>query len=202
MSTAPRVAAAIALLLALSACSGAPAATESAKSEDVVASLAPETAPAAEDSTAPQATSTGGAGVGVDRPATITLDLSATADSDGSYTSTGPARLCGDAEINLTGNTRAFNFEFPHSGDYEIIDVTFGADDLLPGSSTSAFHLGVDVHAKAGGEPPGTIVDTSNAGNSGTAQLSDSGGTTTLTVDGSDDIGQTIHMTATCGPRP
>jgi hypothetical protein len=45
------------------------------------------------------------------------------------------------------------------------------------------------------------VVDTSNSGSGGSAQLSDSGGTTTLTVTGSDDIGQTLHMVATCGPR-
>jgi len=196
------IALAAALTLAMSACAGAPAPTEPAQSEDGAASGPPEATAHVEDSSAPQAANTGGSGAGVDRPATIHLDISATPDSDGSYTATGPAPLCGDAQINLTGNTRAFNFEFPHSGDFEIIDVTFGADDLVPGSSTSAFHLGVDVHAKAGGEPPGTIVDTSNAGNGGTAQLSDSGGTTTLTVEGSDDIGQTLHLTATCGPRP
>jgi hypothetical protein len=204
---ASRIALTVTLALALSACGGGAAPTGGATTgpvqpDDSGASAVPESTPAAGDSSGPQAPASTAIDDGVDRPASIHLDLSATdTSSDGSYTSSGPARLCGDAEVNLTGNLRAFNFEFPHSGDYEIVDVTFGADDLVSGAATSSFHLGVTVHAKAGGEPPATIVDTSNSGNSGTAQLSDSSGTTTLTVDGTDDIGQTIHMVATCGPR-
>ena len=208
MSPSRGIAVCFALLLALAGCagtaSGTPAATQPSQSEDVDASAAPSTEPSSEpvpdSSIAPQPTAST-ADLGIDRPATINLDISGTPDSNGSYTSSGPARLCGDAQINLTGNIRAFNFEFPHDGDFEIVDVTFSADDLVAGSSTSSFHLDVTVHAKSGGEPPATVVDTSNAGNSGSAQLSDSGGTTTLTVTGSDDIGQTLHMVATCGPK-
>lgn len=195
---------AVALLVSLSACSGTPAATEPAQSEDVVASIGPVSTPIStpvpEDSTAPQATSADPDN-GQGRPAMITLVLSGTSDSDGSYTSNGPARFCGDADFHLTGSRRAFSFEFPWTGDYQIGDVTFGADDLVPGSSTSVFHIGVNVHTATGGEPPATVVDTTLSGNTGSASVSDAGGTTTVTVDGSDDIGQTIHMMATCAPR-
>ena len=201
-----RIALAAALALALAACGGGAAPTvgatvEPQQSADVQASVAPEATPTAADSSVPEASSAQ-YDTGTDRPATIHLDLSGTdTDSDGGYTSSGPARLCGNGIAAELGNPRGFGFEFPHTGDFEIIDVTFSADDLVAGASTSAFHLDVTVHAKAGGEPPATVVDTSHSGNSGTAQLADSGGTITLTVDGSDDIGQTIHMVATCGPR-
>ena len=201
-----RIALAAALALVLAACGGGAAPTVGVtagpdQSQDVGARETPEPTQGVEDSTAPQASSAQ-SDTGTDRPATIHLDLSGTdTDSDGGYTSSGPARLCGNGIAAELGNPRGFGFEFPHSGDYEIIDVTFAADDLVAGASTSTFRVDVTVHAKAGGEPPATVVDTSHSGNSGTAQLADAGGTITLTVDGSDDIGQTIHMVATCGPR-
>lgn len=202
MSNRPRTAVAVALMLALSACGGTPAASEPARSEGV-ATIRPTSTPTVENPTPAQET-TAEPDNGNGRPATITLVLSGTkTQSDGSYTSSGPARFCGDAVIHFTGNTRAFNFEFPATGDYEIGDVTFSADDLLPGSSTTVFHIGVNVTAKDGHEPPATVVDTALAGSddTGSAQLSEAGGTTTLIVEGADEVGQSIHMTATCGRR-
>ena len=96
------------------------------------------------------------------------------------------------------------SFEFPlDGGDDQIGDVTFSADDLVPGTSTTSFHIGVNVKTADGHEPPATVVDTAQAGSddSGSAQMAESGGTTTLTVDGADELGQSIQMTATCGPR-
>ena len=103
--------------------------------------------------------------------------------------------------MDLDGNLRAFYFQFPLDGTTEIGDVTFNADDLVAGSTTEAFHIGVNVTTKDGGQPPATVVDTSLSGNTGSAQRADSGGTTTLTVDGSDDVGQTVHLVAICGPK-
>jgi hypothetical protein len=138
------------------------------------------------------------------RPVTITLVISHTNDSDGTYTASGPARFCGNAVMNLTGNPNEFSVEFPQDpGNYEIEDVTFGADDLLPGTTTPSFDLEVTVHAKKGGVPPATIVhpDQPNSGDSGTATRVESGGQTTVTVDGVNDFGDNVHLEAHCGPR-
>ena len=123
-----------------------------------------ETAPAEVDS-------------GNGRPASITLELSGTTtQADGSYTSSGVARLCGNAVMNLTGNVREFSFEFPNdSDDHQIGDVTFSAQDLLPGATTTSFHIGVSVTTADGHEPPATVVDTEQAGSddTGSAQRSE-----------------------------
>ncbi len=197
---------AVGLLFLVAACAGTSATAQvptiqPAVSEPIASPAAALTTPFNDEVPSPGPSSVSGLGTG--RPANVNLVLSGTTtNSDGSYSASGPARLCGDAEINLTGNTRAFNFEFPSSGDHQIVDVTFSADDLVPGSTTSAFHVDVAVHAIAGGEPPSTIIDTaSGSGNTGSAQLSEAGGSTTLTVQGSGDLGQTLTLTATCLPK-
>jgi hypothetical protein len=139
------------------------------------------------------------------RPLTITLVISNTNDSDGTYTSSGPARFCGNAVMNLTGNRKSFSVEFPNDSVVrEIVDLTFGADDLLPGTTTPLFSIVVDVKAKKGGRPPGTVIHPGYSGDNdtGTATRVESGGTTTATVDGVNDFGESIHMEAVCGPRP
>ena len=200
------VAFSVTVLLALSACSGAPGTGEpTAMAEtETVATSEPSTTPAAENPTPAESTASAPDN-GNGRPASITLALSGTTtQADGTYSASGPARLCGNAVINLTGNLRQFSFEFPldSAGD-QIGDVTFSAEDLVPGTSTASFHIGVNVKTAVGHEPPALVIDTAQAGSddSGSAQLAESGGTTTLIVDGADDLGQTIQMTATCGPR-
>ena len=199
-----RIGVALAFVFVLAGCSGPPGATREPITPEPIPSEAPTSAPteapSVEVSSAPQASSVVPDN-GTGRNATIHLDISnSRLDSDGSYSATGPVRYCGDALYGF-GNDRAFNFEFPLSGTHEIEDVTFGALDLLPGSSTSELHIGVSVRTAGGQEPPATVVDTHNKGNSASAQLSVSGGMTTLVVHGADDSGQTINLTATCDPR-
>jgi hypothetical protein len=139
------------------------------------------------------------------RPLTITLVISNTNNSDGTYSVSGPARLCGNAVMNLTGNRKSFSVEFPtDSVVREIVDLTFGADDLLPGTTTPFFSIVVDVKAKKGGRPPGTVIhpNVPGSGDTGTATRIESGGTTTVTADGVNDFGESIHLEAVCGPRP
>jgi hypothetical protein len=140
---------------------------------------------------------------GAGRPATITLTLSGTHASDGSYTSNGSARVCGNAAFDLTGNVNAFNVNFPFSGAFEIRSVSFSADDLPAGTTTPLFHLSVSVLAKLGGTPPATVLDPNQpgSGDTGTAQRTEAGGTTTLVVKGTNAAGETIDMKVICGPK-
>jgi hypothetical protein len=192
-------------VLAISACGGAAAPSEP---ESAIGSVIEETAAppptTTDDTAATPEPSTGEVDDGNGKPARIELTLSGTKNlSDGTYSSSGPARLCGDGVMHLTGNPKAFQFEFPLDGQSQIGDVTFSADDLLPGTSTSVFHVSVNVTTADGSQPAATVVhpDLAGSGDTGTASRSESDGTITLVVDGSDDVGQTIHMTATCGPR-
>lgn len=205
MSIRPQFVVAVALVLALAACSGTPAATGPAETDDIE-SLAPQTTPAAGNS-APAATEGSGGvnDIGNGRPTTITLTVSGTTTgANGSYSDSGTTRICGNAQLNLTGNTRGFDYAYPFEGEHQIEDVTFDAEDLLPGTSTTSFNVDVNVVASSGGHPPSIVIhpNVADSGDTGSAQRSDSDGTTTFTVDATNDAGQTIHMTVTCGPRP
>ena len=222
-----RLALATALTLVLAACSATPGVSHPLGTEpsstDTPLSTAPADTSAATEplATVPSSTdtplSTAPAGtaapsdatsprndIGNGRPATVTLVLSGTrTDSDGSYSASALTRVCGNAVLNMTGNTRAFDFEFPFEGKHQVEDVSFAANDLVPGASTSTFYIAVAVRTSVGGQPPSTIIDAGKPGSgaSGTAQRTEAGGTTTLTLTASSDDG-TINMTATCAPRP
>jgi hypothetical protein len=188
------------LALVFAACAGAPATTAPIQSDDV-----PSVAPAATSLGVPTEPAETAAGniLGNGRPVDITVTIAGTTASDGTYHATGVSRACGNAMINFTGNTRAFNLEFPFEATTEVDDVSFAAEDLVAGSTTSMFHVDVNVLPNGGEHPPSLVIDTTEsgpAGHTGTAQRTESSGTTTLVVDAVDDLGASLHLTATCGP--
>jgi hypothetical protein len=136
----------------------------------------------------------------------VSATLSGTfGDGDGSYSGSGPARWCGDAVMHLTGNERSFNFEFPldtHTGN--INDVTFSADDLVPGASTTVFHISVGVHTGAGFDPAATVIDPGETGTAtsgkGSASLTVDGSTRTLELQATSDYGENIKLKGSCSP--
>jgi hypothetical protein len=205
----PSVVAVVALviLVSIAACAGTPSAGKPSAGTPVASEPTPTVAPA----TTPRAVSpTPGASIagtatpdpGTGRPMSIDLRISSTNNSDGDYHASGPARLCGTLSI-FAAEPGAFSFEFTGTAATEIEDVTFGAHDLLPGSSTALFSIGVNVKAKKGGQPPATVIhpDQPGSGDTGTATRTESGGTTTLVVDAVNDFGEVIHLEGTCGPR-
>lgn len=191
-------------------CMGGPARPESPTFEPTTAtpaSVAPGTvAPA---TAGPQPTD-GGAGagepdLGTGRSVQVSATVSGTTNGmDGSYEGAGLARACGNAALNLTGNKSSFNLYFPQDEAGAVDDVTFDADDLLAGASTTAFYINLNVTNATGHAPPALVIDTreTGSGDSGTAQRTSSGGSTTLTVNATSDFGETLTLTATCGPRP
>jgi hypothetical protein len=201
----PRQAVAFALVLGLSACSGTPAVTQPTEFEevptDIPAVTPPATTPDVVNPTPPDATGRG-LDAGWGRPAEITLVLAGTNDSDGTYTSSGPATNCGNTQFNLTYNTRAFSFDFGDL-DQEIEGVEFSADDLVPGSTTASLYLYADVKTKLRiGLPPAIVVSAKEpgSGDTGTATLSESDGIRTLIAQGTNAHGDSINLTAICGP--
>jgi hypothetical protein len=192
---------AVSLVLVLAACGGAPASTPASLASDDVPTFAPEvTNPGIATEQPGETTAANDLGNG--RPVDITLTLAGTRDTDGTYHATGISRACGNAMVNMTGNMRAFNFEFPFEATPEVEDVSFAAEDLVAGSTTSSFHVDVTVIPMNG--MPSLVIDTTDsgpAGHTGTAQRTEANGTTTLVVEAADDLGVSLHLTATCGPR-
>ncbi len=203
MILAPRLAVAFALVAGLSGCGGTPAVSEPTDFEDLPTATSATATPGVVNPTAsaPGAIATPNV-AGCGRPAEISLVLADTMfDEDGSYAASGPATYCGNTAI-LLGNVRAFDFQFTPLGDGDIRDITFDADDLVPGSTTTSFYLSAGVRAPVGGLGPDTVVQPKNpgSGDSGTASLFEANGTSTLIVQGTNVDGGSMNMTVTCGP--
>ncbi|NOT26215.1 MAG: hypothetical protein HOP16_08930 [Acidobacteria bacterium] len=122
---------------------------------------------------------------------------------NGQYTSSGVGRLCGETDPLQFFGGRQFIAEFPL--DYNggsIFDLRFSSKTLV-GSvrETGTFFVSITVKAANGGTPPAYVLDTERPAprNSGTASLSVVKGEATLTVKGSDSLGQTLELTVTCG---
>jgi hypothetical protein len=143
--------------------------------------------------------------IGTDRPSHVTLTIAGTAGPGlkGAFTGSGMTRLCGNFTMALSGDPRGFDYGFPKDIDQpQVDDVTFHAQDLLPGATTTSFSVSVNVITSTGASPPTLAISPdTEPGHSGSASRSELGGTTTLTVNAVDDLGVTLNLTATCGPR-
>jgi hypothetical protein len=205
--------AALVLVLILGGCSTAPVASTPTPFEPEPFETEPvDTEPPATDTLelTPAATESTAVGLplsdGNGWPAEVSATLSGTFnDSDGSYSGSGPARWCGDAVIHLTGNERSFNFEFPlDTPTGNIRDVTFSADDLVPGASTSVFHISVSVHTAADFDPAATVVDPGEPGiassGTGSAKLMVDDSNRTLELQASTNDGETVKLKGSCSP--
>jgi hypothetical protein len=205
--------AALVLVVVLAGCSAAaPAATPTPFPTDPFETESFDTEPPATDTLEPTPVADNSANGGLPLsdgngwPMTVSADLSGTfSDSDGHYSATGAARWCGDAVMHLTGNQRSFNFEFPlDTKTGNINDVTFSADDLVPGESTDHFHIAVSPHTGASFDPAATIVDPGEPGiassGTGSATLTVDGSTRTLELQASTNDGETIKLKGSCSP--
>ena len=171
----------------------AAAAEESAASVDSASTTSPDTAAATPAATGDSI---------YQRPAEITLTFSGDESYAGSYRAAGTSRACGPSTFGLPGQERRFSFEFPYEGDFEIVDVSFVAEDLPAGGSTTKYSLTVALRNKKGGRPPNLSIQTdrARADDSGTATLTVRGETAELHVTGKDHYG-TLDMTVRCGKR-
>ena len=198
------------LTLLLAGCTGAPVGTPTGTPTHGTPTAAvtnePEPTPVIEPTTSvsPGATDES-SDSGNDWPATVTADLSpgifVNEFANGSFTSSGPATACGNAFPSLF--PRGWDMDFPHdSAHHDIEDVTFSADDLVPGTSTTSFYISVSIDSPSAGSPPSTVIDAKNpessSGGAGLAQVSESAGTRTLVVDATGKGGVSIHLTAVC----
>ena len=196
-------------LFMLGGCSSTPAATPSpVATQPVITEPRPTEPPASEVIEPTPTAADSGSGDhlsdGNGWPVDVSATLSGTFnDSDGSYSATGEARWCGVAFYSVMLNPRAFFFEFPlDDATGNITDVTFSADDLVPGASTTTFHISVSVHTGAGFDPAATVVDPGTTGiassGTGSAQLAADASTRTLQLEASTNDGETIKLKGIC----
>ena len=94
------------------------------------------------------------------RPVDIALTIANSRTYTGSYRANGISRGCGNMVLTMTGQEKAFNVEFPYEGDFEIVDLSFAADTLAPGTETDKYYLSVSLKTKDGGRPPSFVLRT------------------------------------------
>ena len=137
------------------------------------------------------------------RPVDITLTIANAITYEGTYRASGISRGCGNMVLTMTGQEKAFNVEFPYEGDFEIVDLSFAADTLVPGTTTDKYYLAVSLKTKDGGRPPSFVLRTNEPRfkETGQAKLSVDGGTAQLTVEGRNALGATLQMNVVCKPR-
>ena len=140
------------------------------------------------------------------RPTDVTVVMSTSRGLyDGTYTSSQVSKICGvvPKELNFSG-VPAFLVNFPDdAGNGQVQDVTFDSKELVGNvTKTTRFYLSVSLQAPRIGSPYPYVLDTSQPKMTGSAIVATpSPGTTTLTVRGVNDRGETVDLTLTCKPR-
>lgn len=138
------------------------------------------------------------------RPTDVTLIMGNSRTYAGSYRASGMSRICGYGPLrDMAGFVDGFTLMFPDGEDLEIIDINFNADTLPVGKTTPSFYIAISLKAKQGGTPAAYVVRANEPrfGETGTATLTAQGGTATLRVKGTNDMGETMDMTAVCKPQ-
>lgn len=138
------------------------------------------------------------------RPTDVTLIMGNSRTYAGSYRASGMSRICGYGPLrDMAGFVDGFTLMFPDGEDLEIIDINFNADTLPVGRTTPSFYISISLKAKQGGTPAAYVVRANEPRfkETGTATLTVQGGTATLRVKGTNDMGETMDMTAVCKPQ-
>ncbi|HEY6061686.1 MAG TPA: hypothetical protein VIV10_13930, partial [Gemmatimonadales bacterium] len=137
-------------------------------------------------------------------PTDVTLIMGNSRTYAGSYRASGMSRICGYGPLrDMAGFVDGFTLMFPDGEDLEIIDINFNADTLPVGRTTPSFYISISLKAKQGGTPAAYVVRANEPRfkETGTATLTAQGGTATLRVKGTNDMGETMDMTAVCKPQ-
>jgi hypothetical protein len=138
------------------------------------------------------------------RPTDVTLVMGNSRRYAGSYQASGTSRICGYGPLrDMAGFVDGFTLMFPDGEDVEITDINFSADTLPVGKTTTSFYISIGLKAKQGGRPASYVVRANEPRfkETGTATLTAQGGTATLTVVCTNDMGETMNMTAVCKPQ-
>ena len=137
------------------------------------------------------------------RPVDIRLRILNSKQYGGDYAASGISRYCGNVQVNMTGNTKQMGVEFPDGGQYEIEDLTFSADTLTSGTTTTKYHLVLHLKTKDGGRPPAWVLRTYEPRfrETGTASFTVVGGTARFSIDGQNADNERVELNIFCKPR-
>ncbi len=122
---------------------------------------------------------------------------------EGHYRAVGLSRFCGTMTLGQPERAKSFSVEFPYEGEFEIRALSFDAESLPSGSTTTNYYVSVSLTTSDGGKPAAIVHRTrkSEFNERGTASLMVTCETARLKIDGHDDRGQTLDLIVVCGPK-
>lgn len=139
------------------------------------------------------------------RPTDVSLTITNSPRYSGSYQSSGISRICGTMDLGYPHRKLAFTVEFPDDEpNLAVRSLAFDADTLPIGATVRSFHLSVGITTPQGEKPADFVVRANRPQykETGTATLQAKGGTATLTIDGTNDMGVGLTLSIVCRPRP
>jgi hypothetical protein len=137
------------------------------------------------------------------RPTHVVLTVSNSRLYSGTYRASGIARVCGTMDLGFPNRTKSFTVEFPDDEpNLPVHTLSFDAETLPVGTATTRFHLSVGIFGPKVGKPPLFVLNPARAGSreTGTAELKDKDGVTTLTLAGTDAMGVKLELTVIAQP--
>lgn len=142
------------------------------------------------------------------RPTTVVVSILGDVQGyDGVYRATGISRICGKLDLMMPHRANSFVVEFPDmEPNLDVSSLSFNADTLAAGSTTSSYYLSVIVRTPTGGRPPAYVVRASQPqyGEPGSAQRLKVAGRDSLRLEGVATKGTKVKVAATvvCQPIP
>ena len=142
------------------------------------------------------------------RPTDVVVAISGDVQGyDGVYRASGISRICGKLDLMMPHRANSFVVEFPDmEPNLQVTALSFNADTLRAGTTTSSFSLSVAVRTPSGGTPPAYVVRANQPqyGEPGSAQRVKAAGRDSLTIDGVATKGTKVRVraTVTCRPAP
>ena len=143
------------------------------------------------------------------RPTEVTVRVSNDPRLTGAYRSSGVSTKCGLADYGYPHRAHSFAVEFPDDPSatpMEVAGVTFDADTLASGTTSSSFYLSIRLDTPRTGTPPALVVRAKEPrfDEPGTVTRTTADGTETLTIVGTATSGTKVRLEVTivCRPRP
>jgi hypothetical protein len=141
------------------------------------------------------------------RPTDVEVTVTNDSHYDGVYRAHGVSRICGKLALMMPHRANSFVVEFPDDDtNLAVRSVSFNADTLPAGGTTTSFHLAVGVRTPTGGMPPLWVVRANEPQyqEPGTAVRTKRASRDVLVVDGIANTGVkvTIKTTVDCAPKP
>ena len=141
------------------------------------------------------------------RPTDVVVTISNDTHYNGTYRARGMSRVCGKLDLMMPHRDNSFVVEFPDDEpNLDVRALSFDADTLAPGSTTTSFYLSVGIRTAQGGTPPAFVVRAREPrfAEPGTAIRAKAASRDSLTVDGVATSGTKVGVRAivVCQPKP